>query len=102
LSARRRRELLLVIARAYSELAELAANDTESGQTFTSKSLPPDVSSRQHFARICRSIPGAVRRGKVWVVEQRIWEQARLPQRGVRARSRREVRDILGLERRAA
>lgn len=101
MSGARRRELLLAAAHAFSELAALE-HDVERAEVYTSRRLPPDVGSRTVFARACRTIAQAHRQGKMWIVPRAAWEQARRPKRAERARDRDELRDSLGLARRAA
>ena len=101
MSTARRRELLLVVANAFSELATLE-HDAKGEEVYTSRHLPPDVPSRTLFARACRSIRDARRQGKTWIVPRAAWERARRPRRAERARDRDELRDSLGLARRAA
>lgn len=101
MSRSRRRELLLVVAGALSELATLEP-DAEKAEVYSSRRLPPDAPSRTLFARACRSIPEARRQGKTWIVPRAAWERARRPRRAERARDRDELRDSLGLARRAA
>ena len=97
----RRRELLLVVANAFTELAALEGEQT-TALVYTSHALPPDAPTRALFARACRSIPQARRQGKTWIVPHCAWERARKPRRAERARDRDEIRQDLGLSRRAA
>jgi len=86
----RRRELLLVVASAFTELAALEA-DAASVAVSTSRELPADAPTRALFARACRSIPAARRQGKMWIVPRAAWERARRPRRAERARDRDEA-----------
>ncbi len=101
MSVARRRELLLVVANAFTELAALD-HEAQGEALYTSRDLPPDVPSRTLFARACRSIPEARRQGKIWTVSHTAWQRARAPQRAELARKRDDLRDVLGLSRRAA
>jgi len=101
LSGARRRELLLVMASALSELAMLEPN-IELAEVYSSRCLPPDAPSRTLFARACRSIREARRQGKTLIVPRAAWERARRPRRAERARDRDDLRDSLGIARRAA
>jgi hypothetical protein len=94
----RRRELLLIVADAFVELAALEP-EPSADEVYSSRSLPPDLASRAAFARACRSIPEARRHGKVWRVSRAVWERARAPRRSERARSRDDIRAVLGLAR---
>jgi hypothetical protein len=100
-SVARRRELLTIVANAFSELATLE-HEQQKVEVYTSRHLPPDVPSRTLFARACRSIPEARRQGKTWIVPRAAWERARRPRRAERNRDRDDLRDSLGLARRAA
>jgi hypothetical protein len=90
-----------VVANAFSELATLE-DETKREEVYTSRQLPPDVPSRTLFARACREIAEARRHGKTWTVPRAAWERARRPRRAERNRDRDELRDSLGLARRAA
>jgi hypothetical protein len=44
---------------------------------YTSLCLPPDVPSRERFNRLVKAVPGAQKRGRIWVVQKTAWEAAR-------------------------
>lgn len=44
---------------------------------YTSLRLPPDVRTRERFARLCRDLPEARREGTVWIVSRAAWTVSR-------------------------
>ena len=44
---------------------------------YTSLDLPPDVRTRERFAKLCRSIPGAALCGRTWRVSVTSWWEHR-------------------------
>lgn len=44
---------------------------------YTSTSLPPGISSREHFAAECRRLEIGAKHGRIWVVRARDWLHAR-------------------------
>lgn len=67
-----------LLAEEMAQLAREAAEDaTSEPAVFTSTSLPPDVRTRETFAKLCRKIPGAKKQGNCWRVPVADWEQFR-------------------------
>ena len=68
------------IARIADAVADrLAARSVASDAVYTSNKLPPDVPTRDAFHRIVKRVNGAEKRGRVWVVRQAAWDDARSP-----------------------
>jgi hypothetical protein len=44
---------------------------------YTSLALPPDVATKRAFARIARTMPGAKKSGRVWIVARDTWARHR-------------------------
>lgn len=74
------------IAQLFRERAridELIAEEFESreveldGVEYSSTSLPPGITSREHFATECRRRRIGQKHGRVWVVSARDWVDAR-------------------------
>ena len=81
-------DLEQMITRIVDERVALAlAGHQHAAQPYSSNALPPDCPSRRAFATACKSIPGAARRGKCWVVPREAWETHR-------GRPRRTAGDI--------
>ncbi len=58
---------------------ELGRGDPD---TYTSARLPPNTTSRR-FRELAPRIAGAVKRGRVWIVPVRAWNEYRTRRRGV-------------------
>lgn len=69
---RERAKIDLALADEY-ERTEAAIDDTE----YTSTSLPPGISSREHFATECRRLKVGQKHGRIWTVNAREWVNAR-------------------------
>jgi hypothetical protein len=72
------RALRTSLLRARNEIDEaLLALDTKEQANddgyFSSLNLPPDILTRERFAKIARSIPGANLAGRVWRVPSAAW-----------------------------
>jgi hypothetical protein len=46
-------------------------------RVYTSTSLPPGVTSREHFAAECRRLRIGEKHGRVWTVDANVWRSAR-------------------------
>ncbi|HEY1956753.1 MAG TPA: hypothetical protein VGH28_14130 [Polyangiaceae bacterium] len=57
--------------------AEYERDDTEIDGEYSSTSLPPGITSREHFATECRRLGVGTKHGRIWTVTAREWLQAR-------------------------
>lgn len=48
---------------------------------YTSTSLPPGITSREHFAAECRRLRIGTKHGRVWSVDAQSWHEARRAKR---------------------
>lgn len=78
MNTRRIAYLLRERAKLDVELAEaFEANETSLDGDYSSTSLPPGISSREHFATECRKRGIGIKHGRVWVVTKKDWHDAR-------------------------
>ena len=65
---------LLALARAAVRDMEAPRTDgrTDDGY-YSSLNLPPDIRTRERFAKIARHLPGASRSGRIWRVSTETW-----------------------------
>lgn len=65
-------------ARVADRVAEkLQSRLAAPSSVYTSAQLPPDVKTRERFNRLAKSIPGARRDGRTWIVPKTAWEAFR-------------------------
>jgi hypothetical protein len=65
---------LLALARAAVRDMEAPRTDGRTDDGFySSLNLPPDIRTRERFAKLCRGIPGASLAGRVWRVPSAAW-----------------------------
>ena len=73
-----------MVAKIADALAErITGRNYASDDVYTSNRIPPDVSTRDAFHRIVKRVPGAQKRGRVWVCTKVAWNDFRSPSAGV-------------------
>lgn len=66
--------LVDVIADLVAQRLEQRSHAPAEPDVYTSKVLPPDVTSRRAFHERARRLPGATKVGRTWRVPRAVWE----------------------------